>query len=145
MSCYGSRINKTPDLYLNPELIFKGPVGGRRRTVLGWVTDIVIDTCLSYLENHDRSRRFCLLYHHTAPHREWEPDEQHISTYANEVTPEPDTLHDDYANRGRAAKAAAMRVVSGSSVRARPAHAPRPTLLGPRSSAHGRSEAAMPA
>jgi arylsulfatase A-like enzyme len=50
------------------------------------------------------------MYHHKAPHREWEPDEKHAHMYLGEDIPEPETLYDDYSNRASAAAAAEMRV-----------------------------------
>ncbi len=97
-------------LYHNPELVFKGPDGGTRRTVQGYVTDIITDLSLDWLKQRDHDRPFCLLYHHKAPHRAWEPDEKHAHLYLNEFIPEPDTLYDDYANRAKAAELATMRV-----------------------------------
>ncbi len=97
-------------LYHNPELIFKGPDGGTRRTIQGYTTDIITDMCLDWLKTRDAGRPFCLFYHHKAPHRPWEPDEKHLSMYVNEEIPEPETLYDDYSGRAKAAEAAAMRV-----------------------------------
>ncbi|MCF7854456.1 MAG: sulfatase [Candidatus Pacebacteria bacterium] len=97
-------------LYHNPEFIFKGPDGGERHTVKGYVTDIITDMILDWLESRDSEQPFCLLYHHKAPHRAWEPDEKHAHMYLNEDIPEPDTLYDDYSNRASAAAAAEMRV-----------------------------------
>jgi len=97
-------------LYHNPDLIFKGPDGGERRTVHGYVTDIITDLSLDWLKGRDADRPFCLMYHHKAPHREWEPDEKHAHLYLNEEIPEPETLYDDYAGRAAAAAAAEMRV-----------------------------------
>jgi arylsulfatase A-like enzyme len=97
-------------LYHNPDFISKGPAGGTRRTVRGYVTDIITDMCLEWLEGRDKTRPFCLLCHHKAPHRAWEPDEKHAHLYLNEQIPEPETLFDDYADRASAAKAAEMRV-----------------------------------
>src|SRR3712207_6102644 len=97
-------------LYHNPTFIFKGPDGGTRRTVQGYVTDIITDMCLDWLQGRDRSRPFCLLYHHKAPHRHWEPDERHAHLYLDADIPEPETLYDDYARRASAAAAAEMRV-----------------------------------
>ncbi|MEZ4675238.1 MAG: sulfatase-like hydrolase/transferase [Caldilineaceae bacterium] len=93
-------------LYHNPDLIFKGPDGGERRTVHGYVTDIITDLSLDWLKGRDADRPFCLMYHHKAPHREWEPDEKHAHLYLNEEIPEPETLYDDYAGRAAAAAAA---------------------------------------
>ena len=96
--------------YHNPEFIFKGPDGGTRRTVQGYVTDLITDMSLDWLKKRDRERPFCLLYHHKAPHRPWYVDEKHAHMYLNEDLPEPETLYDDYANRASAAAAAEMRV-----------------------------------
>ena len=97
-------------LYHNPEFIFPGPDGGERRTMQGYVTDIITDMCLDWLRGRDSERPFCLMCHHKAPHRRWEPDEKHAHMFLNEDVPEPDTLYDDYANRASAAAAAEMRV-----------------------------------
>jgi arylsulfatase A-like enzyme len=40
-------------LYHNPEFIFKGPDGGIRRTVPGYVTDLITDMCLDWLDERD--------------------------------------------------------------------------------------------
>ncbi len=96
--------------YHNPEFIYKGPDGGSRRTVQGYVTDLITDMSLDWLRARDTTRPFCLLCHHKAPHRPWYPDEAHAHLYLNEQIPEPDTLYDDYANRASAARAAQMRV-----------------------------------
>ena len=96
--------------YHNPEFIFKGPDGGERRTVSGYVTDIITDMCLDWLEERDEDSPFCMLYHHKAPHRPWYPDEKHSGMYLDEKIPEPSNLLDDYSNRASAAEAAEMRV-----------------------------------
>ncbi len=99
-------------LYHNPDFIFKDDelAGGRRETVHGYVTDLITDFSLDWLKKRDESKPFCLMYHHKAPHREWEPDEKHAHMYLNEDIPEPETLYDDYSNRAKAAEAAEMRV-----------------------------------
>jgi len=96
--------------YNNPEFIFKGPNGGKRKTVKGYVTDLITDMCIEYLESIDKNKPFCLFCHHKAPHRHWEPDEKHMKMFLNEEIPEPETLYDDYSNRSTAAKVAEMRV-----------------------------------
>lgn len=99
-------------LYHNPDFIFKDDAvpGGRREIVKGYVTDLITDFSLDWLKNRDESKPFCLMYHHKAPHRDWEPDEKHAHMYLNEDIPEPETLYDDYSNRASAAAAAEMRV-----------------------------------
>ncbi len=97
-------------LYHNPEFIFKGPDGGERRTVKGYVTDIITDMCLEWLDRRDHDRPFCMMYHHKAPHRRWESDEKHAHMFLNKTIPEPDNLLDDYEGRASAAAGAQMRV-----------------------------------
>ena len=83
---------------------------GRERVVPGYATDIVTDMSLDWLRHRDPARPFCLLCHHKAPHRPWEPDERHAAMYDGVTIPEPETFNDDYANRARAAAEAEMRV-----------------------------------
>jgi len=97
-------------LYHNPEFVFKGPDGGEKRVVQGYVTDLITDMSLNFLKQRDPQRPFMMMVHHKAPHRPWEPDEKHAHLYLNEEIPEPETLYDDYVNRTSAAAAAEMRV-----------------------------------
>jgi arylsulfatase A-like enzyme len=93
--------------YFNSDFIFKD---GTKRVIPGYVTDVITDLSLDWLQRRDRSKPFCLLTHHKAPHRQWLSDEAHAGMYLGETVPEPDNLQDDYRNRAFAAKAAAMRV-----------------------------------
>ena len=99
-------------LYHNPTFIFKGEGDepSQRRPVKGYVTDLITDMTLDFLEARDRDRPFFVMCHHKAPHRHWEPDEKHAHMYLNEDVPEPETLYDDYGNRAAAAAAAEMRL-----------------------------------
>ncbi|MEJ2704468.1 MAG: DUF4976 domain-containing protein, partial [Sedimentisphaerales bacterium] len=63
-----------------------------------------------WIKERDRSKPFCLMFHHKAPHRNWQPDAKHLTMYDDVKIPEPDTLFDDYANRGRAAKEQEMMI-----------------------------------
>lgn len=93
-------------LYHDPEMID----ADGRRTFKGYVTDLITDMSLDWLRQRDRQRPFCLLVHHKAPHRHWEPDDKHAHMYDDVDVPEPETFHDDYSDRSRAAEAALMRV-----------------------------------
>ncbi len=86
--------------YYNPVMIEMG----QRKTYTGYVTDIITDHCLTWLKERRGDKPFCLMYHHKAPHRRWEPGPDHLTMYDDTTIPEPDTLFDDYAGRGRAAK-----------------------------------------
>ena len=96
--------------YHNPEFIFKTPEGREQRHVQGYVTDIITDMSLDWLRQRDPERPFCLLVHHKAPHRRWQPDAKHAHLYEDETIPEPPTLYDTYEDRAAAAAAATMRV-----------------------------------
>jgi arylsulfatase A-like enzyme len=83
---------------------------GEEKTYPGYVTDLITDFSLEWLEQADRDRPFCLLTHHKAPHRRWEPDDKHADLYEGIDIPEPPTFDDDYRNRSHAANIAQMRI-----------------------------------
>ena len=89
-------------VFLTPE----GPV-----TIEGYVTDLITDMSLDWLDRRDQDRPFALMIHHKAPHRHWEPDDQHARMYEDETIPEPHTFWDDYATRSAAAEAAKMQML----------------------------------
>ncbi len=86
------------------------------RTVPGYATDIVTDLSLDWLAARDPDQPFCLMVHHKAPHRNWQPDEKHKHLYPVGTIPEPDTLFDDYATRGQAAQHARMTIADDLTV-----------------------------
>jgi arylsulfatase A-like enzyme len=87
--------------YYNPDLIEMGA----KKQYPGYVTDILTDLGLDFLENRRRpDRPFLLMMHHKAPHRNWQPSPRHLTMYDDTRFPEPETLFDDYATRSRAAR-----------------------------------------
>jgi arylsulfatase A-like enzyme len=75
----------------------------------GYVTDIITDKSLAWLENgRDKDKPFMLMIHHKAAHRSWMPASRHVGMYEEMHIPEPDTLFDDYATREAAAAKADM-------------------------------------
>ncbi len=87
-------------MYNNPQ--FLGP-NNSRRTVQGYVVDIVTDMAIDWMEKRDKDKPFVLLCQHKAPHREWTPDAKHANQYNDTDIPTPPTFNDDYATRGRPA------------------------------------------
>jgi len=77
---------------------------GEKVTAEGYVTDIITERSIGWLEKRDKSKPFLLMTQHKAPHREWEPALRHLDHDKDRVYPEPDTLFDDYADRGKAVK-----------------------------------------
>jgi len=93
-------------LYHNPEMIEMG----EKKVINGYVTDIITDYSIDWLKKRSKDKPFCLLCHHKAPHRSWEPDEKHAHLYEDVEIPTPETFNDDYKNRASAAAAATMRI-----------------------------------
>ncbi|MGQ9729861.1 MAG: sulfatase family protein [Candidatus Zipacnadales bacterium] len=93
-------------LYHNPRMFEMG----EEKVFQGYVTDLITDFSIEWLERRDRTRPFCLLCHHKAPHRRWEPDAKHAYLYEDIEIPEPPTFNDDYSNRSQAAAYAKMRI-----------------------------------
>jgi len=75
----------------------------------GYTTDLITDKAIETIEQMDRSKPFCLLVHHKAPHRNWMPNIKHLNTFINEDLPLPETFYDTYEGR-KAAKIADMRI-----------------------------------
>ncbi|MGY6743033.1 MAG: sulfatase family protein [Cecembia sp.] len=96
-------------VYYNPIFITKNE---GTYEIEGYVTDIITDMTLDWLENERKADQpFFLAYLHKAPHREWLPAERHIAEFAQKTFPEPATLFDDYSGRGTAAKEAEMNLL----------------------------------
>jgi arylsulfatase A-like enzyme len=94
--------------YFNPDFLIEG----ERVRKEGYVSDIITETTLDWLKNErDPEKPFCLLYHHKAPHREWEPAERHYREFTKRTFREPANLFDDYEGRGTAAKTAEMNIL----------------------------------
>jgi len=84
---------------------------GEKTRLVGYTTDIITDKAIDYLETvRDRSKPFCMMVHHKAPHRRWEPDEKHASLFDGVKIPEPDTFNDDYTNRATPASRTTMTI-----------------------------------
>lgn len=76
----------------------------------GYVTDIITDKAIKWLQNKDNSKPFAMVYQHKAPHRNWLPAPRHMGIFENTIFPEPDNLLDDYKGRGKAAHEQEMEI-----------------------------------
>jgi arylsulfatase A-like enzyme len=74
----------------------------------GYVTDVITDLSLDWLKKRDKDKPFLLMCQHKAPHREWAPALRHLGHDKDRKYPEPDTLFDEYAGRGKAEHAQDM-------------------------------------
>jgi arylsulfatase A-like enzyme len=83
---------------------------GKTNVIKGYVTDIITDLSIQFLERRDPGKPFLLMTHHKAPHREWSPDAKHEHLFDDVEIPAPVTFDDDYKTRSRAAIEATMRI-----------------------------------
>lgn len=91
--------------YFDPQILTEAGV----HIQPGYATDVITDLSLEWVNSLPDDKPYCLLIHHKAPHRNWEPDEKHQGMFTEPV-PVPDTFNDDYAGRSSAAKHATMRI-----------------------------------
>ncbi len=85
--------------YYNPDFIEMG----EEIRVEGYVTNLITDAGLRWLETRDRAKPFCLLLHHKAPHRCWMPDTATLNLYNDVNFTLPDNFYDQYEGREAAA------------------------------------------
>lgn len=94
--------------YYNPDFI---QMDGSRKRYEGYVTDLVTDQAIAWLEEkRDPSKPFVLMAQHKAPHRDWSPHPRHFGRYPHGSIPEPETLFDDYAGRSALLKEQEMTI-----------------------------------
>jgi len=86
--------------YLDPEFILD------KDTVKfnGYVTDIITDIGLKWLNNRKKDSPFCLLIHHKATHTPNIPPEKYINLFQEKEIPLPATFYDDLSSRSTAVK-----------------------------------------
>lgn len=64
-----------------------------------YATEVITDRALAFIEERPRDQPFFLMMHHKAPHRPWEPTDDHAAHFAAQRIPEPVTFWDSYATR----------------------------------------------
>ena len=80
-------------------------------TITGYVTDIITDLTLDWLEERRTPNKpFLLMYLHKAPHRTWMPAERHYPTFTKNTYPLPESLFDQYNSRVTTAGPAEMGI-----------------------------------
>lgn len=81
--------------YYNPNFIEMGV----NKRVEGYVTNLVTDVAIDWLDSRNKDEPFCLLLHHKAPHRCWMPDTAYLDMYNDVKFPLPDNFYDGYDGR----------------------------------------------
>ncbi len=95
--------------YYNP--VFKSHLsGGKYEQEDGYVTSLVTEHAIDFLENRDPDKPFCLYVHHKSPHRNWMPDVRYLDLYEDVEFPLPETFSDDYSTKGEAAREQRMTI-----------------------------------
>lgn len=94
--------------YYNPHFIQQD---GSRKQYEGYVTDIITEMTINWLENkREKDKPFILMSQHKVPHRNWMPALRHIELWKDVEIPEPATLFDDYSHRHPSLKEQAMSI-----------------------------------
>lgn len=81
--------------YYNPDFIEMG----EKKRFEGYCTTLTTDFGLNWLNKRDKEKPFCLLLHHKAPHRTWQPDTLHLDEFKDKVYPVPANFFDNYEGR----------------------------------------------
>jgi len=77
-----------------------------------YVTDVITDLAIDFIEKRPANKPFFLMMHHKAPHRPWEPEQASRSHFAAQRIPEPATFWDSYATRSDALHENQQRVAT---------------------------------
>jgi arylsulfatase A-like enzyme len=92
--------------YFDPVMIEMG----ERKKLTGYTTDLITDLAIDFVKNRPQDKPFFLMYHHKAPHRNWQPDEKHRKQFENYEPPIPATFDDDYKGKSDAARNSTMHI-----------------------------------
>lgn len=76
---------------------------GNRKRSEGYVTDVITDKGIAWLDQRDKNQPFSLFVHHKATHRIWMPDTALLHEFEGVNFEIPDNFFDTYANRLAAA------------------------------------------
>ncbi|PGH40010.1 MAG: sulfatase [Candidatus Nephrothrix sp. EaCA] len=80
--------------YYNPGFIKMG----RDTVYQGYVTDVISDISIDWL-NKNKNSPFCLLLFHKAPHRNWMPPVKYLGAFSQTKFRTPHNFNDDYKGR----------------------------------------------
>jgi len=92
--------------YYNPDF----NENGENRVINGYVTDIITDLAVQWMDERDPSKSFCILVHHKAPHRAWMPAQRHLNLYNEHRFPVPLSYSGDKTGKGKAGAEQTMEI-----------------------------------
>jgi arylsulfatase A-like enzyme len=94
--------------------VYKDPIlytaSGERTYTGRYVTDVITDLAIAFMDERPRDKPFFLMMHHKAPHRPWDPDDAYTQQFASRRIPEPVTFWDRYDTRSDALRENRQRV-----------------------------------
>lgn len=99
--------------YKDPEFDENGTI----RVTEGYVSDIITEKTISYLDSLDSDKPFFLMCHHKAPHDFWEFAERHEALFDGKEIPVPDSLFEDKSHRCEGSREYGSSVTPRSQVR----------------------------
>lgn len=94
--------------YYNPDFI---DMSGKYHRERGYLTNIITDKSIQWLEQRDKERPFILFVHHKACHRNWLPEEKYLRLFEDKIFPLPENFFDNWEGR-RAAQEQEMSIAS---------------------------------
>ncbi len=77
-----------------------------------YVTDVITDLGIDFIEQRPRNKPFFLMLHHKAPHRPWLPAPAEAERFKDRWIPEPETFWDSYSTRSDALRENQQRVAA---------------------------------
>jgi arylsulfatase A-like enzyme len=83
---------------------------GERKNLKGYTTDLITDLAIDFIRKRPKEKPFFLMFHHKAPHRNWQPDEKHRQQFENYEPPIPATFDDDYKGKSDASRNATNHI-----------------------------------
>lgn len=92
--------------YWNPRFIKQS---GDTVVEHGYLTHMITDKSLDWLDHRDKDKPFAILIHHKAIHRNWLPDTADLELFEDKTFALPETFYDDYSGRD-AARTAEMQI-----------------------------------
>lgn len=93
--------------YYHPDFIHDN---GDTVHVQGYVTNLITDDAIRWMNQRDTTKPFAVLIWNKAPHRDWMPEVKYLNEFDSVKIPEPETLFDDYSTRTRAAHEQKMEI-----------------------------------
>jgi len=81
--------------YYNPDFI----KDGFDTVYEGYVTDIITELSIAWLDKRNKKEPFCLMMHHKAPHRSWMPALKNLELFNDEDFTLPGNFYDDYSGK----------------------------------------------